>query len=514
MKNKPLPWHTLLVAIYPPLYLFSQNVERLELAELVIPIPAITALAALSLAVLYLILRDLPKAALVATPAWLLFWYYTDLYWFIEPWKIGDFWIGRQRYLATVLAVVLVAVFFVVWRSRKKHENLTRILNVVAACLVLMAAGTVVSYRVTNARARTATVSTSDMVAFEGPLPDVYYVILDGYGRQDILADLMDFDNSAFIEGLRSRGFYVADKACSNYGQTQLSLASSLNLDYVQALPVHLDPCTDDRLPLNRLYRGGKVFAFFQNEGYSLVSFATGFNPTELLQADIYVTGHSDLTNYQTMLLGQTPLQLMKRFLVERQFDHHRSRIIQAMEQLGAAQVAPKFIFAHLVSPHPPFLFGSEGQLVTDYHKYDMGDGSHRFKRTGMTTDEYIAYYRDQVTYLNTLVLAAVDDVLANSPEPPIIIIQGDHGPGSHLHWESLEDTYLPERLSILNAYYFPDGDYSQLYPEITPVNSFRIILSQYFGQDYAPLPDHSYYSTWEAPYAFSDVTPIVAPRD
>jgi len=514
MKKKPLPWHTLLVAIYPPLFLFSQNVERLELLELAIPIPLIAILAALSLGVLYLILRDLPKAALVATPTWLLFWYYTDIYWFIEPWTIGDFRIGRQRYLAAVLAVLLAGVLVLVWRSKKKHENLTRIMNVVSACLVLMAAGTVVSYRVTHARANTATVSTSDMTAFEGPLPDVYYVILDGYGRQDILADLMDFDNSAFVEGLRERGFYVADKACSNYCQTQLSLASSLNLDYVQALPVDLDPCTDDRLPLTALFRGDKVFAFFRREGYSLVSFATGFNPTELRQADIYVTGHSDLTNFQTMLLGQTPLQLMKRFLVAQQFDHHRSRIIQAMDLLGDAEIAPKFVFAHLISPHPPFVFGPQGQPITDFPKYDMGDGSHRFKRTGMTTDEYIAYYRDQVTYLNTLVLAAVDDVLANSPEPPIIIIQGDHGPGSHLYWESIEDTSLPERLSILNAYYFPDGDYSQLYPEITPVNSFRIVLSQYFGQDYPPLADHSYFSSWERPYAFSDVTPIVAPRD
>ena len=514
MKKKPLPWHTLLIAIYPPLYLFSQNVERLELLELAIPIPLIAILAALSLGVLYLILRDLPKAALVATPGWLLFWYYTDLYWVIEPWKIGNFRIGRQRYLAAVLALVLVAVFFLVWRSAKKHENLTRILNVVSACLVLMAAGTVVSYRVTNARASTATVSTSDMAEFEGPMPDVYYVILDGYGREDILADLMDYDNSAFVEGLRERGFYVADKACSNYGQTQLSLASSLNLDYVQALPVDPVPGTDDRLPLTSLFHDSKVFGFFRLEGYGIVSFATGFAPTELRDADLYVSVGQNLTNYQMMLLSRTPFLLLQRGFVERRFQLHRDRITRALDQLGDSQIDPKFVFAHLVSPHPPFVFGPEGQSVTDWPDYGIWDASHRFKKTGMTTDEYLAYYRDQVTYLNTLVLAAVDDVLANSPEPPIIIIQGDHGPGSHLHWESIEDTYLPERLSILNAYYFPDGDYSQLYPEITPVNSFRIILSQYFGQDYAPLPDHSYFSTWERPYAFSDVTPIVAPRD
>ena len=83
---------------------------------------------------------------------------------------------------------------------------------------------------------------------------------------------------------------------------------------------------------------------------------------------------------------------------------------------------------------------------------------------------------------INQLVLAAVEDILANSAMPPLIILQADHGPGAYFDWESLKNTYLPERLGILNAYYFPDQMYANLYPTITPVNSFRVVLDQYFG--------------------------------
>ena len=70
-----------------------------------------------------------------------------------------------------------------------------------------------------------------------------------------------------------------------------------------------------------------------------------------------------------------------------------------------------------------------------------------------------------------------------------------------------MNNTYLPERLGILNAYYFPDGIYANLYPSITPVNSFRVVLDQFFGTQLGLLEDHSYFSTFDEPYDFNEVT-------
>ena len=75
----------------------------------------------------------------------------------------------------------------------------------------------------------------------------------------------------------------------------------------------------------------------------------------------------------------------------------------------------------------------------------------------------------------------------------------------------------LKERLAILNTIYFPDGRYDSLYNGMTPVNTFRIILNQYFNNSLELEKDKSYFSTWSHPYKFIeyDVThdSLVAPQ-
>ena len=59
-----------------------------------------------------------------------------------------------------------------------------------------------------------------------------------------------------------------------------------------------------------------------------------------------------------------------------------------------------------------------------------------------------------------------------------------------------------------MNAYYFPDGDYRDLYQTITPVNTFRIVLNKYFGRDFERLPDRIYAYTQNY-YDFYEITDI-----
>jgi hypothetical protein len=100
-----------------------------------------------------------------------------------------------------------------------------------------------------------------------------------------------------------------------------------------------------------------------------------------------------------------------------------------------------------------------------------------------------------------------VDDILARSVKPPIIFIFGDHGPRSETHWEDTDKTNMKECLANLSAYYLPDGGEALLYPEITPVNIFRVVLNHYYGQDFNRLPDKNYFSPAKFLYHFSDVT-------
>ena len=63
-----------------------------------------------------------------------------------------------------------------------------------------------------------------------------------GDGGYDTLRDLYGYDNSPFLDFLRSKGFYVADKSVTNYPRTELSVASSLNMKYMNYLSKQMPP--------------------------------------------------------------------------------------------------------------------------------------------------------------------------------------------------------------------------------------------------------------------------------
>ena len=136
-----------------------------------------------------------------------------------------------------------------------------------------------------------------------------------------------------------------------------------------------------------------------------------------------------------------------------------------------------------------------------------MADGTDLVDCKGITSEDYAGLYRDQLIFINSQVQVAIDAIIARATRPTVIILQGDHGPGSRLDWEDVEATDVKERMTILNAYYFSDRDNTGLYEEITPVNSFRTIFNLYFDAGYERLPDRSYFSTSSHPYDLIDVT-------
>ena len=136
----------------------------------------------------------------------------------------------------------------------------------------------------------------------------------------------------------------------------------------------------------------------------------------------------------------------------------------------------PTFVFAHLDHTHPPFVFKENGDLV---------------ERPGLYFyPRYIKQYLDQVKFANKQLATLIKKLLSESETPPIIFIQSDHGTGFQIFGIDNKSSYLRERTSILNAQYLPGGGKKLLYPNVSPVNTFRIIFNYYFGADYPLLKD------------------------
>jgi hypothetical protein len=139
------------------------------------------------------------------------------------------------------------------------------------------------------------------------------------------------------------------------------------------------------------------------------------------------------------------------------------------------AIAGPKFIYAHITLPHYPYVFGPDGEIMTDPGFYDA-------ERGGPVNSEYEKQgYINQVQYINMRIIPILQTIISESKNPPIIVLMGDHGLRSDNN-----------KYTILNAYYFPNG-YENIYNSITPVNSFRMIFNEYFGADYPLLQDISY---------------------
>jgi hypothetical protein len=177
------------------------------------------------------------------------------------------------------------------------------------------------------------------------------------------------------------------------------------------------------------------------------------------------------------------------RETVNRELDIRRERVNYALTHLPdfADQDGHYFLFSHIYSPHIPFLYGGEGEELT-YHE-DLNLYWYE-----VDPENYIEYYNYQIDYLNGAALNTIDQILANSKRPLVIIIQSDHGDERYLDRDAPTKKGITVRSGILNAIYYSDQDYDKLYPTMTPVNTFRVVLNHWFGTSYPLLEDQVYF--------------------
>jgi hypothetical protein len=268
---------------------------------------------------------------------------------------------------------------------------------------------------------------------------------------------------------------------------------------------------SSDREPLYEMIRKNRAMAFLKGQGYRLIALSSSIEPTDIKTADLYIGFKGLESEFRTALLNTTPLPLFIRLgKGGSPYEAHRKRILNAFRALRESPLekGPFFLFVHLMSPHPPFVFGPGGEPRDPDYLFSMVDADRLHGASEAAIRRYIPAYRDQVSFLNKKVLEAVDAILGRSPEPPIIVLQGDHGSRAYADLDRPEGSYFEENLAILNAYHLPGGGNALLRPGITPVNTFRLIFKHYFGADLELLDDLTAWTTWRRPYRFIPFEP------
>jgi hypothetical protein len=514
--------HPLLFAIYPILYLYSENFVKMPFGLVQLPIVVAVVGVFVVAGIFWGISRSLSSAALFASSVVIGCASFRGGVFLLKKLS-GESLAVREQAMLCLLVLVWILIGSLLLRFRRL-PGLNIFLSVVATALVVMNFVGIAPMLFAASKEPHFCLGTelqevsTRKIRKQKEHPDIFYIVLDAFGRDDVLQEMYGVDSAEFIAGLEARGFYVARESRSNYCQTSLSLGATLNISYLDSVARRLQhKKAIERLALRNVVRKNQLMRFLREVGYEVDTYSSGYSGAEFSGVDRDFKPFFVLSEFDQLVLTQSPIPAILNLspvqgINNLQFESHRKRVRYTLRHLGEEQGKrarkPRFVFAHVLSPHPPFLFDRDGNAVTPAGEYRIWDGSH-YRGTHA---EYQAGYRGQVEFMQRAILNTLDRIIENHPEA-VIVLQGDHGPGMHLNWSSFERTNLKERFGILNAYRVSDRLKEKLYPTITPVNSFRLILNEYFGMDLAVLEDKSFYSEWKRPFKFFAVPGVVSPR-
>jgi hypothetical protein len=402
-----------------------------------------------------------------------------------------------------------ICSFYFIIRTRKHLNNLTKVFNVVAICLCAISIINIVrcnieqNFAFKEAEGRVSSGANTVNSEKRDELPDIYYIILDRYASASSLKDFFNYDNSEFMNYLSSRGFYVASQSKSNYLQTFHSLASSLNMEYLDRLGNISKRKTNSSIYLIRMLQDYKVSRFLKSQGYKIIHIGPWWSPAigkghADVKFTLYPMPNLLLSLYATSMLYHITerLGILNHYylmLKWKEIPYYFDRLAEIPNIKE-----PTFVFAHLLITHEPYVFGRNGEFLS------LRKVNKRSERED---------YLDQLIFANSKVKALINKLLSNSRNPPVIILQSDEGPyppgtkTPNYKWLQASKQELKEKMGILNAYFLPNIDKSVLYSTITPVNSFRIVFNLYFNTNLALLPDESYIHECNNSYKFFNVT-------
>ncbi|MDD3593177.1 MAG: sulfatase-like hydrolase/transferase [Candidatus Gastranaerophilales bacterium] len=318
------------------------------------------------------------------------------------------------------------------------------------------------------------------VLATSKELPDFYFIILDAYPNGEKLKKYFNFSNEEFLRGLEAKGFYVARKSYANYFCTFQSLPSMLNFSYLDDLNMETPNQLEYLNNMENKYNNNALTKLLHKNNYKIFMINShNMISSKMTLADvIYNSEEMKSLSLKNILLSTSALSKFVKV------DYTaREKILKAFKDLddAAAQNGdePKFVFAHILSPHFPFVFDEKGNLPKEDNK-NMENG---FLDKELLTG--------QILYINKQIEPIVDKILAKDRKV-IILILSDHSLELYpLSFESAFDF----RMGNLEAIYTYDKNYDDFYDSMTPVTVIRKILNKYYNTE-LPVKEDYIYST------------------
>lgn len=506
-----LPFHTLLLAIFPILFFYSNNIEEVFLTVLPKPLFISLALTFFSLVIIYVLLKNIFKSALIVSLFLILFFSFGHVKTFANL---------DGQILLTIWILFFAIGTYLLKRTNKNLSQLNNFLNITSLILVIFSLVNIVSFEVSNNRIsrlfeKDQKIQIEENLTTPKKPPDIYYLIFDRYASFNTIEKKYDHDLGEFKEFLTSKGFFVAEQSHANYPRTFLSLGSSLNMEYVNYLSDRIGENSNDESSAYYLLNNHKVGQLLKSQGYKYIHVGSWWEPTRMNENANKNYFYSplkfkglDLDEFSTKFVGTT---LLAQFLTKNSKgggsqplygrNNHREGILfqfETLNNIAKEKNGPKFVFAHLLAPHFPYVLDKDCNSVVEKEAKSKSNKEN---------------YLNQLDCTNKKIQEVVDNIFSASGGSAIIILQADEGPDPikgnlEKQWQKSNASSLKEKTEILNAIYLPSKNKGGLYFEISPVNTFRIIFNLYFEANFDILEDKIYViESKEKPYKFFDIT-------
>ena len=486
--------HHVLIAAYPILYLVSINIGEVDPVEALLPLALSVGTALALFLVLVVVGVSARRAALLVS----------IVAGVVLMFGLGSTVAGSVRISGPPMLVawllIGVALIVLVAISRTDLRGVTAVLNIGSALLVAFTLTAIGGYVVGDTgdfvggqRLDLEDRPSPNPSASPGARPrDIYYIILDFYGTPRAVDQYLDVPDEGFVDWLEDAGFDVLRETRSNYGHTPLSLASSLNMIYLDELAAERGPDDPSHRPLGQMVRDAEAIHFLKDRGYSYVLLGSHYNLTarspladvnpvfEQTSDFIGVLAQSTILPPLVSLMGVEDDLTVRRTIYE--------AAIWGLETFPELTelAGPKFVFMHMYLPHSPWVVDGDGNYVTAEADAERSPTER---------------YRTQWAFVNREMHELIAGLLdVPEEEQPIIILTPDHGPTSpgvrdegNVDWAGASDSELDLRFSIFTAYHLPGIDDTCLYPGMSSVNQFRVVFDLYFDAGLPLLPDRSY---------------------
>ena len=247
------------------------------------------------------------------------------------------------------------------------------------------------------------------------------------------------------------------------------------------------------------IFSNNLVMKTFQNNGYTTIFIDGGAAMRDMRVSDKILCHSTDNGLLQTLIDTSIMTYIYQGFFWD-SWNEIRNCAFSELEKIQEDTETPFFVYAHLRTPHDPYMRDKDG----NFFQYDE-----RAEELDEKTSNQRYIY--QLEYTNKKMSEIIQKLMSVEPKP-VIILSSDHG------WEQFAsspptDKEIIQWHSNFEAFYLPNLNNSGAYSEITPVNIFRNIFNDYFGTELEILEDKAYFVNMKSNENYMDqidVTKII----